>query len=137
LSDLKRGASRLTHRSTTIFLDRTGLTENAEGAKRVDLPPPLTNLLQSRNHSSVRIDASSRCELLCYLIDAIRIERDVPSDLLYGRKGLFVRPDRIDGLLSSSGNVVVNCSRLYKDSKLCGPNFAPARGMRLAAQSMR
>jgi hypothetical protein len=45
--------------------------------------------------------------LLCYLINAIGIERDVPSNLLYGRKRLLVRPHRIDGLLSSSGNVVV------------------------------
>jgi hypothetical protein len=45
--------------------------------------------------------------LLYYLIDAIGIERDVPSDLLYGRKWLLVRPHRIDGLLSSSRNTVV------------------------------
>src|SRR5258705_4499849 len=42
-----------------------------------------------------------------YLIDAIGIERDMFSDLVYGRKRLLVRPHRIDGLLSSSRNVVV------------------------------
>src|SRR6266496_5197047 len=49
----------------------------------------------------------SSWELLCYLIDAIGIERDVPSDLLDGRERILVRPHRIDGLLSSSGNAVV------------------------------
>ena len=49
----------------------------------------------------------SRCALLCYLIDAIGIERDVPSDLLCGRKRILIRPHGIDGLPSSSGNAVV------------------------------
>jgi hypothetical protein len=45
--------------------------------------------------------------LYVYLIDAIGIEREVPSDLRYGGKRLLVRPHRIDGLLSSGGNAVV------------------------------
>ena len=45
--------------------------------------------------------------MLCYLIDAIGIERDVPFDLLYRRERLLVRPHRIDGFLSSSRNAVV------------------------------
>src|SRR6202043_3029442 len=61
----------------------------------------------SLNLSLESVDDSSHCELLCYLIDAIEIERDVPSDLLYGRKRLLVRPHRIDGLLFSSRNAVV------------------------------
>jgi hypothetical protein len=35
------------------------------------------------------------------------IERNMPSDLLYGRKWIFVQPDGIDGLLSCGGNAVV------------------------------
>src|SRR6266853_126337 len=53
------------------------------------------------------VDLSSRCELLGYLIDPVGIERHMPLDLHNGRKRILVRPHRIDGLLSSSGNAVV------------------------------
>src|SRR5713101_2975279 len=53
------------------------------------------------------VDLSSRCELLGYLIDPVGIERHMPLDLRNGRIRILVRPHRIDGLLSSSGNAVV------------------------------
>src|ERR1700687_624192 len=53
------------------------------------------------------VDLSSRWQLLCYLIDALGIERDMPLDPHNSRKRILVRPDRVDGLLSSSGNAVV------------------------------
>jgi len=45
--------------------------------------------------------------LLCYLIDAIGIERDVPLDLRNSRIRILIRPYGIHGLFSSSGNAVV------------------------------
>src|SRR5216683_7968427 len=53
------------------------------------------------------VDLSSRCELLCYLIHPVGIERNMPLDLHNSRKRILVRPHGIDGLLSSSRNVVV------------------------------
>ena len=53
------------------------------------------------------VNLSSRWELLCYLIDPVGIERNMPLDLHNSRKRILVRPHRIDGLLSSSGNAVV------------------------------
>jgi hypothetical protein len=45
--------------------------------------------------------------LLCYLIDPVGIERNMPLDLHNRRKRILVRPDSVDGLFSSSGNAVV------------------------------
>src|SRR5712692_6722516 len=53
------------------------------------------------------VDLSLRCELLCYLIDPVGIERNMAPYLHNSRKRILVRPHRIDGLLSSSGNAVV------------------------------
>src|SRR5437867_1004865 len=53
------------------------------------------------------VNLSSRWELLCCLIDPVGIERNMPLDLHNSRKRILVRPHRIDGLLSSSGNAVV------------------------------
>src|SRR5216684_312117 len=52
-------------------------------------------------------ELSSRWKLLCYLIDLVGIERNMPPDLHNSRKRILVRPHRIDGLLSSSGKAVV------------------------------
>ena len=49
------------------------------------------------------VDLSSCCELLCYLIDPVGIERNVPLDLHNSKKRILV-----DGLLW-----------LYRDSRLC------------------
>src|SRR5260370_17649618 len=46
-------------------------------------------------------------KLFCYLIDPVRIERDVPLDLRNSRIRILIRPYDIDGLLSSSGKAVV------------------------------
>src|ERR1700676_2416541 len=53
------------------------------------------------------IDLSSRWKLLCYLIDPVGIERDMPLDLHNSRERILVRPHRIDRLRSSSRNAVV------------------------------
>src|SRR6266852_6910445 len=53
------------------------------------------------------VDLSLRCELLRYLIDPVGIERNMAPYLHNSRKRILVRPHRIDGLLSSSGNAVV------------------------------
>jgi len=53
------------------------------------------------------VDLSSRWELLCYFIYPVGIERNMPLDLYNSRKRILVRPRRIDGLLSPSGNAVV------------------------------
>src|SRR3984893_8760764 len=52
------------------------------------------------------VDLSSRCELLCYLIDPVGIERNMPLDLHNSRKGILVRPHRINALPSSSETTV-------------------------------
>src|SRR5207253_3247120 len=53
------------------------------------------------------VDLSSRWKSLCYLIDPVGIERNMPPDLHNSRKRILVRPHRIDGFLFSSGNAVV------------------------------
>ena len=53
------------------------------------------------------MDESSLSALLCYLIDPVRIERDVSLDLRNSRIRILIRPYGIDGLLSSCGNAVV------------------------------
>src|SRR4029077_3465343 len=68
--------------------------------------PPRSAQVRPRHRKS-RIALPSHWQLLCYLIDAIGIERDVPFDLLYRRKWLLVRPHHIDGLLSSGRDAVV------------------------------
>jgi hypothetical protein len=52
------------------------------------------------------VDLSSSCELLCYLIEPVGIERKMLLDLHNSRKRILVQPHRIDGLLSFSGNAV-------------------------------
>src|SRR6266404_1174710 len=53
------------------------------------------------------LNLSSSWELLCYFIHPLGIERNMPPDLLNSGKRILVRPHRIDGLLSASGNAVV------------------------------
>jgi hypothetical protein len=65
------------------------------------------------------VDLSSRCELLCYLIDPVGIERKMLLDLHNSRKRILVQPHRVDGLLFSSGNAVAIAARPYWDSRLC------------------
>src|ERR1700680_629605 len=56
----------------------------------------------------MRVLRSNRVEeLLCYLIDPVGIERNMPLDLHDRRKRILVGPDSVDGLFSSSGNAVV------------------------------
>src|SRR5438105_1426464 len=45
--------------------------------------------------------------LLCDLVDPLGIERDVSFDLRNSRIRVLIRPHRMNGLLSSSGNAVV------------------------------
>lgn len=45
--------------------------------------------------------------MLCYLVDPVGIERNMPPDLRNSRKRILIRPHAIDRLPSSSGNAVV------------------------------
>src|SRR6202521_6224122 len=63
--------------------------------------PSLRTLLQS-------VNLSSRCELPCYFIYPLGMERNMPFDLLNTRERILIRPHRVDGLLSASGNAVIS-----------------------------
>src|ERR1700674_438411 len=63
--------------------------------------PFLRTFLQS-------VNLSSRCELPCYFIYLLGMERNMPFDLLNTRERILIRPHRVDGLLSASGNAVIS-----------------------------
>jgi len=51
------------------------------------------------------VDLSSRCQLLCYLIDPVGIERNMLLDLHNSRKRIFVRPHALTDFFPPAGTL--------------------------------